>query len=92
MEEDKIYIPLEDGELIERFAALDRLNIPIEKLRERDARAEENFEILIAMMTGFTMTEMAREMHVQGVAPFTENDAKRYRYHLEEAAQEYLVG
>lgn len=90
MDDQKIYIPLEDGELIERFEALRRLNIPIEKLRDRQPEAEENFEILIAMMTEFAMNEMmgAKEAPVG----MTSDEIQRHRYHLEEAAQEYLVG
>jgi hypothetical protein len=81
---DKIYIPLEEGELVEREEALTRLNMPRTKLNDGDPEAELNFRIVIAMMVEFAMAEMGVEV--------TNELRPQIKYHLEEAAQEYLVG
>jgi hypothetical protein len=81
---DKIYIPLEEGELIERETALARLGMPRFRLDDGDQYAELNFRIVIAMMVEFAMAEMGVEV--------TNELRPQIKYHLEEAAQEYLVG
>lgn len=81
---DEIYIPLEEGELIEREEALRRLGMARDRLNERDPEAELNFRTVIAMMVEFTMAEMGVEV--------TSPLRQQIKYHLEESAQEYLVG